>query len=450
MFNVRKGTLMNTMVCGGSRQPIPIHPLPSTSRPINRVECKAMSEDQSNPPPGMLPEAENTPGTNFLAGKMGGMLGKIESYNEINGLPVRRGPPIKSSSEEAGKLKTGKLKPRKTLSDYEAAGQANRQQVHADIKSGADLPKLYSVSHDHFWSMRNRAKDEGNPMHPRWMGRNGFANFLTDIGPIPQIDRSLDRIDCRDKEYGPGKVRWASPREQANNRKNTKRIYDPTTKAREALTIAAENNGITPKRVRSRLERGADPDQVINEILMDDMKAATHPVSGKRELIPGNEQASNVVALRAEAPPPPRPVLIKDPEKRLPWVLDDARLERWVLLHEQSQCYYPHGKDWPFEFALRHAYDEQRAANKLLLNLVDQYGDDPDRMTAEERNEMRKAEEFVDHWDARVRDAEAALPDWIKDMGFRERKHAPVNKLEMIAEHGADFLRIRNPYVGRR
>ncbi|TCQ12576.1 hypothetical protein C8J34_1011219 [Rhizobium sp. PP-F2F-G36] len=52
------------------------------------------------------------------------------------------------------------------------------------------------------------------------------------------MDRSLDRIDCFDKEYGSRKVRWATPREQANNRKNTH--VSPTAQATCRITTVFE------------------------------------------------------------------------------------------------------------------------------------------------------------------------------------------------------------------
>lgn len=54
----------------------------------------------------------------------------------------------------------------------------------------------------------------------RWMGRDGFRNFLTDMGEAPS-DRSLDRKENAGN-YEPGNCRWATRDEQNSNRRSNR------------------------------------------------------------------------------------------------------------------------------------------------------------------------------------------------------------------------------------
>lgn len=82
------------------------------------------------------------------------------------------------------------------------------------------------------WSaMKTRCLNPRMPGFEHWGGRGikvcdrwrwSFANFYADVGAAPTPKHSLDRIN-NDGDYEPGNVRWATPSQQASNRRpNTK------------------------------------------------------------------------------------------------------------------------------------------------------------------------------------------------------------------------------------
>ncbi len=73
---------------------------------------------------------------------------------------------------------------------------------------------------------REYYKGRGIQVCERW---RDFANFIRDMGVAPSDKHTIDRLDG-DKDYQPDNCRWATPKEQARNRRdNTLLTYDGMT-----------------------------------------------------------------------------------------------------------------------------------------------------------------------------------------------------------------------------
>lgn len=97
----------------------------------------------------------------------------------------------------------------------------------------------------------------------RWKG--SFISFLADMGRKPSTDLQLERLD-NNGPYAPSNCVWATRKEQARNRRNS-RIYEVDGKV---ATIAewSEISGLSYQVINQRLKRGWPPSDAVKAPLV--------------------------------------------------------------------------------------------------------------------------------------------------------------------------------------
>lgn len=91
----------------------------------------------------------------------------------------------------------------------------------------------------------------------RW--RYSFAAFIEDMGWRPSPELTVERID-NDKGYAPGNCRWATRKEQANNRRQR---TDAVLINGRRLQDAAREAGVPYQTAYSRIRSGWPLERVL-------------------------------------------------------------------------------------------------------------------------------------------------------------------------------------------
>jgi hypothetical protein len=156
-----------------------------------------------------------------------------------------------------------------------SCGCLHRESAHINGKARKTHGQRYTPEYKIWGSLKTRCYNErsntfqdygakGVTVCWRWM--NSFENFLADMGRRPSPEHSIDRIDGT-RGYEPGNCRWATDREQAQNRCTNRLI----TFRGETMPLIewARRTGIRRDTIAYRLKRGWQVDRALTEPTSD-------------------------------------------------------------------------------------------------------------------------------------------------------------------------------------
>jgi hypothetical protein len=144
-----------------------------------------------------------------------------------------------------------------------SCGCLNKELARQRIKHGHDRRGQRSLEYKVWVGIRSRCNNKAHGLYSyyggrgikvcsRWNGKNGFANFLKDMGPRPSARYSIERKD-NNKGYSPSNCCWATHHDQMRNTRHTVMVLFGGR--RMCLTDAAIEAGLPYKVVHGRIKR---------------------------------------------------------------------------------------------------------------------------------------------------------------------------------------------------
>ena len=197
-------------------------------------------------------------------------------------------------SVETGNLNTGNTT---QCNGCAILSRADHRRTHGYSNYSA-VSEVKRKTYSTWRAMKSRCENPSVNGYKNYGGRginvcdewNDFECFLSDMGEPPTAGHSIDRVD-NNKSYSKENCKWASRTEQANNKRNNRRItaFGET----KNLNQWAESSGIKRETIARRINKGWSEERAVSECVNDPVYKYQTPL-GKFNSLPNLAKEHNL------------------------------------------------------------------------------------------------------------------------------------------------------------